>query len=44
MDYRDADPDQIADELIAALNTPTDYLPVPKDGAERAADLVLDLL
>jgi pimeloyl-ACP methyl ester carboxylesterase len=44
MDYRDADPGRIADELAAALKTPTDYLPVPEDGARRAADLVLDLI
>jgi UDP:flavonoid glycosyltransferase YjiC (YdhE family) len=44
MDYRDADPGRIADELAAALKTPTDYLPVPTDGADRAAQLVLDLL
>ncbi len=44
MDYRQADPGLIADELAAALKSPTDYLPVPKDGAKRAADLVLDLL
>ena len=44
MDYRDADPGRIAEELTAALRTPTDYLPVPTDGAERAARLVLDLV
>ena len=44
MDYRDADPGRIADELAAALKTPTDYLPVPTDGADRAAQLVLELL
>jgi pimeloyl-ACP methyl ester carboxylesterase/predicted glycosyltransferase len=44
MDYREADPGRIADELVAALKTPTDYLPVPSDGAARAAQLVVDLL
>ena len=44
MDYREADPGRIADELVAALKTPTDYLPVPTDGAARAARLVVDLL
>jgi UDP:flavonoid glycosyltransferase YjiC (YdhE family) len=44
MDYRDATPDRIADELIAALATPTDYVPVPSDGADRAAALVVELL
>ncbi len=44
MDYRDADPGRIADELAAALKTPTDYLPVPTGGAARAAQLVLDVI
>ncbi|TYL52161.1 alpha/beta fold hydrolase [Nocardioides sp. BGMRC 2183] len=44
LDYRRADPSLIADELAAALAAPTNYLPVPDDGAERAARLVLDLL
>jgi predicted glycosyltransferase len=44
MDYREADAGRIADELAAALKTPTDYLPVSTDGARRAADLVLELL
>ncbi|MBF4769481.1 alpha/beta fold hydrolase [Nocardioides agariphilus] len=44
MDYRDADPGRIADELAAVLKTPTDYLPVPTDGAAKAARMVLELL
>ena len=44
LDYRDADPGRIADELAAALKAPTDYLPVPTDGADRAAQLVLEVL
>jgi pimeloyl-ACP methyl ester carboxylesterase/predicted glycosyltransferase len=44
MDYRDATPERIGDELVAALGTPTDYLPVPYDGAARAAQLVVELL
>jgi pimeloyl-ACP methyl ester carboxylesterase/predicted glycosyltransferase len=44
MDYRDADPGRIADELATVLKTPTDYVPVPTDGAARAAELVLDLV
>ena len=35
MDYREADPGLIADELAAALKSPTDYLPVPTDGAAK---------
>ena len=44
MDYRDADPGRIADELAAALKAPTDYLQVPTDGAARAAQLVVELI
>ena len=44
MDYRDSDPDRIADELVAALAAPTAYLEVPTDGAARAAQLVVELL
>jgi pimeloyl-ACP methyl ester carboxylesterase/predicted glycosyltransferase len=44
LDYSEADPGRIADELASVLKTPTDYLPVPTDGARRAADLVLDIL
>ena len=44
MDYRDADPGRVADELTAALKSPVDYLPVPTDGATRAAQLVVELL
>ncbi len=45
MDYRQADPGLIADELASVLKSPTDYLPVPTDGAaKRSGDLVLDLI
>jgi len=44
MDYRDTDPGQLAQALVEVLRTPTDYLPVPTDGAARAARLVADLL
>ena len=45
MSYADtADPDRVADELRAALERPVDYLPVPSDGATRAARLALDVL
>jgi pimeloyl-ACP methyl ester carboxylesterase/predicted glycosyltransferase len=42
--YADIDPDRIADELVAALAHPVDYLPVPPDGAARAARLALEAL
>jgi pimeloyl-ACP methyl ester carboxylesterase/predicted glycosyltransferase len=44
MDYATADPDAIADALVEELSRPRDYLPVPGDGAERAAALLADLL
>lgn len=45
MSYADtSDPDRVADELVAALARPVDYLPVPSDGADRAARLVLEAL
>ena len=42
--YADTDPDRIADELVAALRQRVDYVPVPSDGAERAARLTLEAL
>ena len=42
--YDDADPDRIAEDLVACLSRPVDYLPVPSDGAERAARLALEVL
>jgi hypothetical protein len=42
--YAETDPDRIADELVAALAQPVDYLPVPSDGAERAARLALEVI
>jgi pimeloyl-ACP methyl ester carboxylesterase/predicted glycosyltransferase len=40
----DADPDEIAAALVEQLSAPVDYLPVPGDGAERAAALLAELL
>jgi hypothetical protein len=42
--YADASPDRIAEELTAALRQPVDYLPVPSDGAARAARMALEVL
>ena len=42
--YADTDPDRIAEELVAALAQTVDYLPVPSDGATRAARLALEAL
>jgi pimeloyl-ACP methyl ester carboxylesterase len=44
MDYRDADPSRIADALVAELARPRSYLPVPADGASRAAQLLAELV
>jgi UDP:flavonoid glycosyltransferase YjiC (YdhE family) len=44
MDYETADPDVIAEALVTELSGPRDYLPVPADGAERAAKLVAEIL
>jgi pimeloyl-ACP methyl ester carboxylesterase/predicted glycosyltransferase len=44
MDYATADPDTIAEALVAELGRELDYVPVPSDGAARAAALLGELL
>jgi len=44
MDYATADPDVIADALVDELAREIDYVPVPSDGAEKAAQLLAELL
>jgi pimeloyl-ACP methyl ester carboxylesterase/predicted glycosyltransferase len=44
MDYATADPDAIAEAMLAELRRPADYLPVPGDGARRVAELLVPLL
>ncbi len=44
MDYRQADPDQVAEAIVAEISRPVDYLPVAADGAARAAALIAELL
>jgi len=44
MNYSDSDPESIATALTEQLATACDYLPVPADGAARAAGLIADLL
>jgi pimeloyl-ACP methyl ester carboxylesterase/predicted glycosyltransferase len=44
MDYATADPDTIADALVEELARDIDYVPVPTDGAARAAQLLGELL
>ena len=44
MDYACADPEQIAEEIVRALDTPIDYAAVETDGARTAARLLAELL
>ncbi|MGZ8749405.1 MAG: alpha/beta fold hydrolase [Pseudonocardia sp.] len=44
MDYATATPESIGEALVDALARPMEYLPVPADGARRAAALLADLL
>lgn len=44
MSYADADPDAIAAAIVDEIGRPTSYAPVETDGADRAADLIADLL
>ncbi len=44
MDYRDADPGRIAEAIVEELSRPTSYLPVPEGGAQRAAQLLAELI
>ena len=44
MDYATATPESIGEALADALARPVDYLPVPADGARRAAAFLADLL
>ena len=45
LDYADAaDPDRLAAAIVGQLDREVDYLPVPPDGAARAAGLLADLL
>jgi UDP:flavonoid glycosyltransferase YjiC (YdhE family) len=44
MNYSGSDPESIATALAEQLTTACDYLPVPADGAARAAGLIAGLL
>jgi UDP:flavonoid glycosyltransferase YjiC (YdhE family) len=44
MDYDAADPDALAEALVEELGRTPAYLPVPDDGAARAAALLAELL
>lgn len=44
MEYAGADPERIAEELVRALDTPVDYVPVETSGARAAARMLAELL
>jgi hypothetical protein len=44
MDYATADPDAIAAAMADEIDRPIDYLPVERDGAARAAELIAALI
>ncbi len=44
MDYRDTDPDQIAELIAAEMDRPVNYRPVETDGARKAAVLIAELI
>jgi pimeloyl-ACP methyl ester carboxylesterase/predicted glycosyltransferase len=44
IDYVDVTPDGLAETVARVLAAPVDYLPIPADGADRAAALIADLL
>jgi pimeloyl-ACP methyl ester carboxylesterase/predicted glycosyltransferase len=44
LDYESATPERLSEEVAHAISSTVDYLPVPHDGAARAARLIADLL
>jgi hypothetical protein len=44
MDFEDADPDALAEAIVAEIGRPTRYRPVEQDGAARAAAAIAGLL
>jgi pimeloyl-ACP methyl ester carboxylesterase/predicted glycosyltransferase len=44
MQFSQTDPEQIAAAIVEEISRPVDYLPVPTDGAARAAALVAEFL
>jgi pimeloyl-ACP methyl ester carboxylesterase/predicted glycosyltransferase len=44
MDFEDATPETIADAIAQEIGRPVGYRPVERDGAERAATLIAELL
>lgn len=42
--HEDSSPEEIAAALVQEIDRPLDYLPVPGDGAERAAAMISELL
>lgn len=44
MDYRETDPDRLAEAITQEVGRQVDYLPVETDGAARAARLIAELI
>ena len=44
LDDAELDPDTLADAIASEIDAPCDYLPVDGKGAQRAAQLLADLL
>jgi predicted glycosyltransferase len=44
MDYNDASPSDLAEKILEILNAPINYLPVNNDGAQKAANMIIDLV
>ncbi len=44
LEFADATPQVLADTIAAELGRDVDYLPVPTDGAARAAAMIAELL
>ena len=44
LDYDDTAPEQLAHAMAGELGRSVDYLPVPSDGARRAAERIADML
>jgi UDP:flavonoid glycosyltransferase YjiC (YdhE family) len=44
MDHRSTTPEALADAMVQTLKSPTNYLSVESDGAQRAAAMIAELL
>ena len=44
MDYNDASPSDLAQKILEIIHAPTNFLPVNVDGAQKAANMIIDLV